>query len=256
MFTQTLLLVSLVIFWYMLILFVVALVRRDNSVADVAWGPGILLATLAALWWQHPSGLLPVLTTVMVSVWALRLAAHILMRNWGRGEDWRYARWREQWGEWFVPRTFIQVFLQQGLLLIVVALPVLWINTFGGRVGWLAFFGALVWLKGFIWETIGDYQLTRFLAHPANVGKILRTGLWKYSRHPNYFGEVTQWWGLWLMALSVAGGWLTVLGPLLITFLITKVSGIPMLEQRRKSSTTFRTYAKRTSALIPWFPKK
>lgn len=256
MFTQTILLVSLVVFWYMLLLFVAALIRRDNSVADIAWGPGFLLAALATLWWQRPSGLLSVLATVLVAIWAIRLAVHVAMRNAGRPEDWRYAQWRRNWGEWFVPRTFLQVFLLQGFLLVIVALPVLWINTFGGSVGWLSVVGAFVWLKGFLWESVGDHQLVRFLKNPANKGKLLRSGLWRYSRHPNYFGEVTQWWGIWLMALSVSGGWLTVFGPLLITFLIMKVSGVPLQEQRRKDDPEFKEYAQRTNALIPWFPRK
>jgi steroid 5-alpha reductase family enzyme len=256
MFTQTLVLVSLVIFWYMIALFIIALIRGDTSIADIAWGPGFLLAALVTLWWQQPHGLLPVLTTVLVAVWAVRLAVHVAMRNWGRQEDRRYAKWRRQWGEWFVPRTFVQVFLLQGILLVVVALPALWVNSFGGSVGWVAALGALVWLKGFFWESVGDYQLIRFLHHPADKGKLLQSGLWRYSRHPNYFGEVTQWWGIWLMALSVPGGWLTIFGPLLITFLILKVSGVPMLEERRKDDAQFKEYARKTHALIPWFPKK
>ena len=146
MFTQTLLLVSLVIFWYMLALFIVALIRRDNSVADVGWGIGFVLAAFATLWWQQPSGLLPVLATVLVSIWAARLSVHIMMRNWGRGEDWRYAQTRALWGQWFVLRSFVQVFLLQGFLLVVVSLPMLWMNTFGGHIGWIALVGALVWL--------------------------------------------------------------------------------------------------------------
>jgi steroid 5-alpha reductase family enzyme len=256
MFTQTLLLVSLVIFWFELALFVLAMVRQDNSIADIAWGPGLVAAGLVTLWWQQPGGLLPVLATALVAMWAARLAVHVAMRNWGRREDRRYATWRRDWGHWFVLRTFVQVFLLQGFLLIVVSLPLLWMNTFGGSVGWLAVLGTLVWLKGFIWESVADYQLVHFLKHDANKGKLLTSGLWHYSRHPNYFGEVTQWWGIWLMALSVSGGWLTVLGPLLITFLIANVSGIPMLEERRKDDAHFKEYARKTNALIPWFPKK
>lgn len=256
MFSQTILLVSLVIFWYMLVLFLVAIIRRDNSIADIAWGPGFLLSALAALWWSHPEGLLPVLATVLVAVWSIRLAVHVAMRNWGRQEDWRYAKWRRDWGQWFVPRTFLQVFLLQGFLLIIVALPLLWINTFGGVINGLVLVGSLVWLKGFLWETVGDYQLIQFLKNPSNEGKLLKSGLWRFSRHPNYFGEVTQWWGIWLMALAVPGGWVTVLGPLMITFLIMKVSGISVLEERRKGDSKFKAYARRTGALIPWFPKK
>lgn len=253
MFSSTLVLVALVIFWYMLALFCTALTRRDNSIVDVAWGPGFLLAALATLWWHSPGGYLPLVATVLVAVWALRLSVHILLRNWGRGEDWRYAAWRKQWGVWFVPRTFVQVFLLQGFLLIVVSLPVLWMNTFGGSLNWLVLVGALVWLKGFLWESVADYQLTRFLKDPRNHGHVMKSGAWKYSRHPNYFGEMTQWWGLWLMALSVPGGWMTIIGPLTITFLLTKVSGVPMLEAKQMQNPEFREYAKKTPAFIPWY---
>lgn len=256
MFLTTLVLVALVIYWYMVALFVSALIRRDNSIADIAWGPGFLLAALAAFWWHAPTGYLPMIATVLVAVWAVRLSVHILMRNWGRGEDWRYADWRTKWGRWFVLRSFVQVFLLQGLLLVIVSLPALWVNTFGGAFGWLAAAGVAVWLIGFFWETVGDYQLTRFLKDPSNRGRVMQSGVWAYSRHPNYFGEITQWWGMWLIALSVPGGWVTVLGPLTITFLITKVSGVPMLEAKQMQNPEFREYALRTPVLIPWFPKK
>jgi len=252
MFSSTLVLAVLIVFWYMLALYLTALVRRDNSILDIAWGPGFLIIALATLWWHEPDGILPLIATVLVAVWALRLAVHILMRNWGRAEDWRYAELRRSQGRWWVLRIFVSVFLSQGLLIILISLPVLWMNTFGGGTGWLIWLGALVWLKGFIWETVGDYQLARFLKDPANHGHILTSGLWRYSRHPNYFGELLQWWGLWVMALSVPGGWLTILGPLTITFLLTKVSGVPMLESKQAASPEFRQYAKRTPALIPW----
>jgi steroid 5-alpha reductase family enzyme len=256
MFTSTLVLAALVVFWYMTALFLTALTRRDNSVADVAWGPGFLLVAIAAYWWHSPTGYLPLLVLVLVAVWAVRLAVHIALRNWGRGEDWRYAQWRAQWGKWFVLRSYVQVFLLQGLLMLVVSLPVLWVMTFGGSLGWMAIIGALVWLVGFLFETVGDYQLTRFLKDPVSYGRILQSGLWKYSRHPNYFGEIVQWWGIWLMALSTPGGWLTILGPLTITFLITKVSGIPMLEKKQMLNPAYQDYARRTPVLIPGIPKK
>ena len=256
MFTSTIALAVLVVFWYMTALFLTALVRKDNSIADVAWGPGFFLAALAVYWWQSPPGYLPLVALVLVAVWAVRLAVHILLRNWGRGEDWRYAQWRATWGKWFIVRSYLQVFLLQGLLLLVVSLPALWMVTFGGPLGWLAIVGVVVWLVGFVFESVGDYQLTRFLKDPSNYGHVLQTGLWKYSRHPNYFGEITQWWGIWLMALSTPGGWLTVLGPLTITFLITKVSGIPMLEAKQMQNPAFREYAARTPVLIPWLSKK
>jgi steroid 5-alpha reductase family enzyme len=256
-FVRSLALAGLVVFWYMLALFVIALIRRDNSVADPAWGPGFLLATLAVLWYWEPAGLRPTLITVLVAVWALRLSLHVLLRNWGKGEDWRYARWRLVWGHWWVLRSFLQVFVLQGVLLLIVALPALWVNTYGGpRLGWLDAVGAGLWLAGFFFETVADYQLTRFMKDPANHGRIMQSGLWRYSRHPNYFGEVAQWWGLGLVALSVPGGWVALAGPLLITVLILKVSGIPLLERRLRSRPEFHEYAKRTSPFFPLPPKK
>jgi steroid 5-alpha reductase family enzyme len=144
----------------------------------------------------------------------------------------------------------------QGLLLLVVSLPVLCVNTFGGAISWLALVGALVWFKGFLWELLADYQLVRFQKNPANKGRVLTSGVWRYSRHPNYFGEMMLWWGMWLIALSLPGSWWTVLGPLTITFLILKVSGVPLLESKMMKNIGYRSYASKTSALIPWFPKK
>jgi steroid 5-alpha reductase family enzyme len=252
MLTQTLALAGLIVFWYMLALFIVSLVRRDNSIVDIAWGPGILAITLATLWWWQPAGLRPVLVTVLVAVWALRLAAHLFFRNQGRGEDWRYAQLRRKWTSHFWLHSLFQIFFLQGVLLIVVALPVLWVNTLGGpHLTWLDWLGFAVWLAGFAWEATADHQLSRFLQNPDNKGRVLSTGLWKYSRHPNYFGEIIQWWGIWLIALSVSQGWLTILGPLTITFLILKVSGVPLVEIRQRENPEFREYATRTNAVFP-----
>jgi steroid 5-alpha reductase family enzyme len=255
MFGATLTLVALVVFWYMLALFFVALKRRDNSIVDSAWGPGFLLAVLATVLWHRPSGLLVSLVIALVAMWAIRLSVHILARNWDRGEDWRYAQWRREWGAFFVLRSFLQVFVLQGFLMILVALPALWVATFGGGITRGALVGAGVWLIGFLWEAIGDGQLTAFLKNPANKGRVMKSGLWKYSRHPNYFGEMTQWWGMWLIALTLPGGWMTIVGPLTITFLIMKVSGVPLLEKKQMQNPEFQEYARHTSTVIPWFPK-
>jgi steroid 5-alpha reductase family enzyme len=255
--TETLALSAFVLFWYMTLLFVIALVRRDNSIVDIAWGPGFLLVALVALWYHQPVGLRPVLITILVAVWAGRLCLHVLLRNWGRGEDWRYARWRLQWGHWWILGSFLQVFMLQGLLLLLVDLPVLYVNTYGGpSLTVLDAVGAGVWLVGFLFEVIADYQLMRFTKDPANHGRILQSGLWRYSRHPNYFGEVAQWWGIWLIALAVPGGWLTFIGPLTITLMILKVSGVPRTESRQIANPEFREYAKRTSPFLPMPPKK
>jgi steroid 5-alpha reductase family enzyme len=187
----------------------------------------------------------------------LRLAAHIAGRNRKRGEDPRYAAWRKTWGKWFVPRSYLQVFLLQGIFLLVVSSPVLFVNTVsGGGLGVPDFAGAGVWLLGFLFETVSDAELSRFKKNPENRGKILTGGLWRFTRHPNYFGEAVMWWGIFVIALSVRGGWATVAGPLLITFLLTRVSGVPMLERKYAGNPEFEEYARRTSAFIPWFPKK
>ena len=145
----------------------------------------------------------------------------------------------------------------QGALLFLVSLPVLIINlNAGGKIGFLNGIGICIWLFGFLFESIGDAELAQFAKDPLNKGKILKSGLWHYTRHPNYFGEVAQWWGIWLVALGVAGGWFAIIGPLTITILILKVSGIPMLERKMAENPDFAEYASKTSVFLPWFPRR
>jgi steroid 5-alpha reductase family enzyme len=245
------------LFAYMTAWFVLAAARRDNSLADVAWGGGFVLLAFLSLamgrGWQPR----PILVSSLVTVWGLRLALHVAARNRGRGEDFRYAAWRRQWGSSWWWRSYLQVFLLQGLILAVVASPVVLINLRStGPLGASDLAGALAWLAGFLCEAIADRQLLRFTRDPSNRGRILNRGLWRFSRHPNYFGEVLQWWGIWLLALAVPGGWATVIGPALITFLLLKVSGVPMLEKAFAGRPGFADYKRRTSVFIPWFPRR
>lgn len=248
---------------YMTAWFVVALVKKDNSVADIAWGLGFVLVAGFTFFFLRTSLLLPILVTSLVAVWGLRLAYHIFQRNRDKGEDPRYAAWRAKWGRAFVWRSYLQVFLLQGLFMLVIAVPVVLVNTYrwvhppgAGTRGYFALAGALVWSVGFFFEAVGDAQLARFKKDPANKGKILDRGLWKYTRHPNYFGESLMWWGIFLVALEVPGGWATAVSPVLITFLLAKISGVPMLEKRYAGNAAFQDYASRTSAFVPWFPKR
>lgn len=242
---------------YMTGWFLAAQLKGRNDIADVAWGLGFIVAAAVSL---LAAGLYPprgVLVSALVLVWGVRLAVHIHARNRGRGEDRRYRQWREEWGRWFVVRSFFQVFILQGLLLVLVAVPVIYANGSAFvPFGLLDLAGMLVWLTGFGFEALGDWQLLGFLRDPANQGRLMTTGLWRYTRHPNYFGEVTLWWGVWLIVLSVPGGWLTVIGPLTITLLILKVSGIPMLEQGYEGRADFAAYQRRTSAFFPLPPRK
>ena len=242
---------------YMTGWFLAAQLKGRNDIADVAWGLGFIVAaavSLLAAGLYSPRG---VLVSALVLVWGVRLAVHIHARNRGRGEDRRYRQWREEWGRWFVVRSFFQVFILQGLLLVLVAVPVIYANGSASvPFGLLDLAGMLVWLTGFGFEAIGDWQLLRFLRDPAQKGQLMTTGLWRYTRHPNYFGEVTLWWGVWLIVLSVPGGWLTVIGPLTITLLILKVSGIPMLEKGYEGRADFADYKRRTSAFFPLPPRR
>lgn len=248
--------VSLLVFCYMTVWFFIALILKRNDVADIAWGIGFILVAVS-LFIKYGIELdRGFLATLLVLIWGTRLAYHIFKRNIKKPEDKRYAVWRVEWGNWFVIRSYMQVFMLQGILLVFVVSPVIITNTFrGGAWNLLDLLGLAVWIFGFYFESVGDRQLRNFLSNPENKGKILNTGLWKYTRHPNYFGEVTQWWGLGIIAISVPFGLLGLIGPLTITFLILKISGVPMLERSMEENPLFDEYRKTTSKFLPNFFK-
>ncbi len=245
------------IFLYALVWFSVALAKNRNDVADIAWGGGFVCAALTAFLVQGINEARAFLVLVLVTTWGIRLMLHIGWRNRGKPEDHRYKAWREEWGESFLVRTFLQVFMLQGFLLLIISLPVTWSLTHSAPpINILDGIGFCIWLFGFLFEYIGDFQLLQFKNDPANKGRIITSGLWKYTRHPNYFGEVTLWWGIFLICLSVPGSMWTIIGPLTITYLILKVSGTPMLEKRFANHPEYSDYMKNTSAFFPLFPKK
>ena len=246
---------ALALFCHMTAAFLVSLARRDNSLADVAYGLGFIVASTAAFLRSGLAHPRQVLLLAMVAAWGLRLAIHILVRNWGREEDFRYRAWREAWGRTFVVRSFLQIYLLQGCVILVVLAPVLIVMAdSGGPLGWRDGAGVFVWGVGLLFEAFGDLQLLRHLRDPAQRGRVLQTGLWRFTRHPNYFGEATLWWGVLLVALGAPLGWAGVVGPLTIAFLLLKVSGIPMLEAKFRGNPEFEEYRARTSAFFPWFP--
>lgn len=247
---------TLILFVYMSIWFVLSVFKKRNDVADVAWGLGFILLAWISFFLGQVQGFRGLLVVLLVSIWGLRLAWHIHERNKGRKEDYRYAKWREEWGKWFYLRSYAQVYLLQGVLLFLIIFPVLLINkSIGASLNYLDFVGLTVWLVGFIFESVGDAQLARFIKDPNNKGKLIKSGLWRYTRHPNYFGEVLLWWGIWIISLSVENSVIGVIGPLTITFLILKVSGIPMLEKKMAENPEFAEYKKRTSMFFPLPPK-
>ncbi len=250
------LILGVVLFVYMNMWFMLSLIKKRNDVADVAWGLGFVLMTWASFLLSENFSVRGILVGVLVSIWGVRLALHIHARNKGKTEDYRYLAWRKEWGKWFYIRSYVQVYLLQGAFLFLIVLPVLLINK-NSEIGFrlLDLLGIAVWLVGFYFEAVGDAQLARFIKNPENKGKIMQSGLWAYTRHPNYFGEVVQWWGIWLIALSVSGGWVGIVGSITITFLILKVSGIPMLEKKMAENPDFAEYKKKTSMFIP-MPRK
>ena len=245
------------VFVYMIAVFLIAVLAKDNSIVDVAWGPGFILVAVVTFWLRPGSEARHLLITLLVAIWGLRLAIHIYLRNRGRGEDFRYAKWRKDWGRWFIPRSFFQVFMLQGIFMLIISSPLVLVNRSPeSGLTLLDALGGILWFIGFLFEAVGDYQLKRFKQKPESKGKIMTTGLWKYARHPNYFGEATMWWGIWLIVLSVDSGWAAIISPLTISFLLLKVSGVKMLEKKYAGNEEFAAYARRTSPFFPWFPKK
>jgi len=235
--------------------FILSVIKKRNDIADIAWGLGFIVMSWIGVFLGNPS-LRGLLVNLLVTIWGMRLAWHIYKRNLDKHEDYRYATWRKEWGKWFFLRSFLQVYMLQGFFLYLIVQPVLFIhNEQSYLLGIVDLIGILVWCVGFYFESTGDKQLKEFISNPANKGKLMDTGLWRYSRHPNYFGEVTQWWGIFIIALSLPNSFLTIIGPLTITILILFVSGIPLLEKKYAGRPDFEEYKKRTSIFIPLPPR-
>ncbi len=245
---------ALALFAYMAMGYLIAVIQKRNDVADVAWGLGFVFLAWLSYYLSGGNDRASVVN-LLVTVWGLRLAWHIHARNHGKPEDFRYAQWRRDWKHFYL-RSFLQVFMLQGVLLFITIWPVLFINlSLPAPTHWLDAVGMVVWLIGFYFECAGDYQLRQFKKRPGSKGEIMTTGLWRYTRHPNYFGEALQWWGIFLFALSMPGGWMTAAGPLVITYLLRYVSGVPMLEKKYEGNEKFEAYKKQTSVFFPLPPK-
>lgn len=246
---------ALALLTYMSLWFIVSIIKKRNDIADIAWGLGFVLIAWLSFFISGFS-FKAFLVNILVTVWGLRLALHIYKRNKDKPEDSRYLEWRKTWKNFFL-RSYFQIFIFQGVLLFLISLPVIFINySTSNNFGTLDIIGFIVWVIGFYFETTGDKQLKEFVANPINKGKLMDKGLWRYSRHPNYFGEVVQWWGIFIITLSISGSFFTIIGPLTITILILFVSGIPLLEKKYKGRADFEEYKKRTSMFIPLPPKK
>ena len=234
----------------------VTLPLRNLSLADSSWS--LLLFAAAVIYALGSDPRAPRLSLVLwlSATWAVRLAIYMAARNAGKGESWRYRALRERHGRGFALRSLLLVFAPQALLAWVISLPLLGAFASIKPLGWLDGLGAILWLAGFLLEAESDWQLARFRANPANAGAVLRTGPWRFSRHPNYFGECCVWWGFWLMAVS-AGAWWSFPGPLLLTWLLLRVSGVRPLEAHLgKGRPQYADYVLKTNAFFPSRPRK
>jgi steroid 5-alpha reductase family enzyme len=249
-----------VIVGIMTLLWLLSLVLKNSSIVDPFWGIGFVIAN-----WVYFS-LTPdsfagrkLLISILVTIWGLRLSLYLLWRNWGKGEDFRYQKFRQDAGKKWWWYSFFQTFLLQGVLLWIISAPLLAANYAAtpDRLTILDYLAIPVWLLGFFFEATGDLQLARFKADPANKGKVLDHGVWRYTRHPNYFGDATQWWAYYLIAASASGGFWTVFGPIIMTLLLLRVSGVTLLEKTLTTTKPgYKEYVESTSAFIPWFPRK
>jgi steroid 5-alpha reductase family enzyme len=243
----------------MFALWLVSLALRDASIVDVWWGPGFALIAGAA--WRLGSGGDPgrrALASTLVALWGLRLGAYLAWRNFGRGEDPRYQAMRRHWGRRFPVASLFTVFGLQCALMWFVSLPVQAVHVSSGeRLGALDAAGAALALVGLFFEAVGDLQLARFRGDPANHARVMDRGLWRYTRHPNYFGDCCVWWGLYAIAAATPLGVWTIASPIAMTFLLLRVSGVALLERsigRRRPD--YAQYAARTSAFVPWPPRR
>jgi len=248
---------ALFVFIYMTLWYIVASVAKRSDLADVAWGLGLILLTMLILVSYENVSLRPILVSLLIFIWGLRLSLYIYLRNSGGVENFRYCKLREEWGKYFFLKSYLEIFILRGVLLMLVAIPVLYINTFGGgELGFLDYFGAGIWLLGFALESVSDWQLSVFLKTPENKGKLLKSGLRAFSRHPNYLGEVLQWSGIFFMALSLPYGYLTIVGPLTMVLIISKSINASAVEKNIAQDQEIEEYKKDTGILFPRFRKR
>lgn len=249
--------VALAILIYMTIGWIAAQIKKDNSIVDIMWGSGFIVVTLTAFFCNGLYTARGIITIAMVLIWGLRLSIYIGIRNWSKPEDFRYQNFRKRWGNWQVLRAYTDVFLFQGLFLFLVSLNYNLINSVNdNNLYWTDFLGLAIWIFGFAFEVIGDAQLKKFISLPQNKGKLMTTGLWSWTRHPNYFGEAVMWWGLALIAYGAKQSWVILISPVVMTFLLRFVSGVPLLEKKYADREDFQEYRKRTNIFFPFPPGK
>jgi steroid 5-alpha reductase family enzyme len=243
-------------------MFLITQIKKDTSIGNFTWGGGVLLLTLYSFFQSIPQampwGVTPrkILITSLISLWAIRLIVYLYLR-YKKGADPRFVQWEASWGKFNFLASFVWVVILQGILMLIMSFPSVLINStdMGRNLNQSDFIGLLVWIIGFFFESVGDYQLYTFLKNPNNSGKIMDQGLWKYTRHPNYFGEIAMWWGIYLITLSTYDGFYTIIAPVTITILLVFITGVPLTESVFKNNPAYAAYKKRTNKLIPGLPR-
>jgi steroid 5-alpha reductase family enzyme len=250
------------LFVFFNIAFIIAQIKKNNGLADMAWGLGFVVVAVTSLFVAGTYTIYQMVITALVALWGFRLFFYIGLRNWSKPEDFRYVNMRKKWGKNVHVKAYFIVFMLQMTFLLIVSLPIQLaanINKELDLLGWIILgVGVLLWFIGFYFEALGDAQLKKFKENPANKGKIMQTGLWKYTRHPNYFGEAVMWWAIFIISMSTLS-WVALIGIIgssFITYLLLFVSGVPLLEKKYKSNEAFQAYAKKTSIFFPLPPKK
>ncbi len=250
---------ALIIFVLVTLLWIWSVFIKNVSIVDIFWGFGFVVVNAYYVFMSGELNPRKILIFALVSIWGLRLAIYLAIRNIGKGEDFRYQEFRKNYRPkrywWF---SFFQVFLLQGVLIMIVSLPLLGISSSAssGNLNVLDYIGILVWVIGFTFEAGGDFQLARFKKDISNKGKVLNTGFWRYTRHPNYFGDSAVWWSYAIFSIA-AGSYWQIIGAIIMTLLIIKVSGVSLLEKTLKDSKPkYRDYIEKTNSFFPWFPKK
>lgn len=241
---------------------------KNVNCVDVGWGVGFVMVAWLTWWLMEQdvsieaSPLLggpdqrSVWIVAVVTLWGLRLSSYLAWRNWGKPEDHRYAAMRDYWGDRFVGRSLMTVFLLQACLIWFISLCIQTGITDAGPVTFLTWLGVIVWLVGWLFETVGDWQMAAFKSDPSNRGRVMNRGLWRYTRHPNYFGDFLVWWGIYLISVQPVSWWWTISGPILMSFLLLRVSGVTLLEKSLSGRITdYTEYVRTTSSFVPWPPK-
>lgn len=249
---------SVIILIFVTVLWVWSVFIKNVSIVDIFWGLGFVIVNAFYVFNSGELTTRKIVILILVSIWGFRLAIYLAFRNIGKGEDFRYQEFRKNFGPkrywWF---SFFQTFLLQGVLIMIVSLPLLGINSSKntGTLTPLDYIGIFIWVIGFMFEAGGDLQLARFKSNSNNKGKVLNTGFWKYTRHPNYFGDSMVWWAYAIFSIA-AGSYWQIIGSVIMTVLIIKISGVSLLEKTLKETKPqYRDYIKKTNAFFPWFPK-